>query len=61
MQISHDQPEQLLQHADQKIRLICKAAQMVLENGGETYRVEETAMRMAVRPRTGPGPVPQVY
>ena len=31
----------------QKIRLICLAAQMVLENGGETYRVEETAMRMA--------------
>lgn len=31
----------------QKIRLICKAAQLVLENGGETYRVEETAMRMA--------------
>lgn len=29
------------------IRLICTAAQMVLENGGETYRVEETAMRMA--------------
>ena len=29
------------------IRLICMAAQMVLENGGETYRVEETAMRMA--------------
>ena len=32
----------------QDIRLICTAAQMVLENGGETYRVEETAMRMAV-------------
>jgi len=31
----------------QDIRLICTAAQMVLENGGETYRVEETAMRMA--------------
>ena len=31
----------------QKIRLICLAAQMVLENGGETYRVEETGMRMA--------------
>lgn len=31
----------------QKIRLIGLAAQMVLENGGETYRVEETAMRMA--------------
>jgi len=32
----------------QEVRLICTAAQMVLENGGETYRVEETAMRMAV-------------
>ena len=32
----------------QGVRLICTAAQMVLENGGETYRVEETAMRMAV-------------
>lgn len=31
----------------QKIRLIGLAAQMVLENGGETYRVEETALRMA--------------
>ena len=31
----------------QKIRLICQAAQLVLENGGETYRVEETALRMA--------------
>ena len=31
----------------EKIRLLCLAAQMVLENGGETYRVEETAMRMA--------------
>ena len=30
-----------------EIRLICQAAQMVLENGGETYRVEETALRMA--------------
>lgn len=44
MQISHDHLEQ---RTDQKIRLICMAAQMVLENGGETYRVEETAMRMA--------------
>lgn len=35
------------QLTDQKIRLICMAAQLVLENGGETYRVEETAMRMA--------------
>ncbi len=30
-----------------EIRLVCHAAQMVLENGGETYRVEETALRMA--------------
>ena len=39
---------QSLHHTEkQKIRLICLAAQMVLENGGETYRVEETGMRMA--------------
>lgn len=31
----------------EKIELICLAAQTVLENGGETYRVEETAQRMA--------------
>ncbi|MBQ2989877.1 MAG: threonine/serine exporter family protein [Clostridia bacterium] len=30
-----------------EMRLVCLAAQMVLENGGETYRVEETALRMA--------------
>ena len=30
-----------------EFRLVCLAAQMVLENGGETYRVEETALRMA--------------
>lgn len=30
-----------------RIDLICLAAQIVLENGGETYRVEETAQRMA--------------
>ena len=30
-----------------EIRLVCLASQMVLENGGETYRVEETALRMA--------------
>ena len=29
------------------VRLICTAAQLVLENGGEVYRVEETALRMA--------------
>jgi len=39
--------QNLDQTEKQKIRLICLAAQMVLENGGETYRVEETAMRMA--------------
>jgi len=39
---SNSQPEETLD-----IRLILTAAQMVLENGGETYRVEETAMRMA--------------
>lgn len=33
--------------AAQKIDIICLAAQIVLENGGETYRVEETALRMA--------------
>lgn len=30
-----------------EIRLVCRAAQLVLENGGETYRVEETALRIA--------------
>lgn len=30
-----------------RIRLVCLAAQLVLENGGEVYRVEETALRMA--------------
>jgi len=39
--------QNLDQSEKQKIRLIGLAAQMVLENGGETYRVEETAMRMA--------------
>ena len=29
------------------IRLVCRAAQLVLENGGEVYRVEETGSRMA--------------
>ena len=39
---------QTLHHTEkQKIHLICLAAQMVLENGGETYRVEETGLRMA--------------
>ena len=39
--------QNLDQAEKQKIRLIGTAAQMMLENGGETYRVEETAMRMA--------------
>ncbi len=30
-----------------EIDLLCRAAQLILENGGETYRVEETALRMA--------------
>lgn len=30
-----------------EIRFVCRAAQLVLENGGETYRVEETALRIA--------------
>lgn len=39
---------QTLNHTEkQKIRLIGLAAQMMLENGGETYRVEETGLRMA--------------
>lgn len=29
------------------LRLLCKAAYIVLENGGETFRVEETVRRMA--------------
>ena len=33
--------------AASKVDIICLAAQIVLENGGETYRVEETAQRMA--------------
>ena len=33
--------------ASRKVDVICQAAQIVLENGGETYRVEETAQRMA--------------
>ena len=33
--------------ASRKVDIICQAAQIVLENGGETYRVEETAQRMA--------------
>lgn len=32
---------------DREISLLCLAAQLILENGGETYRVEETVLRMA--------------
>ena len=36
------------QHSiDSRLELVCLAAQLILENGGETYRVEETAARMA--------------
>lgn len=37
----------LSESTKQQIALICLAAQLILENGGETYRVEETALRMA--------------
>jgi len=32
---------------EKEISLLCLAAQLILENGGETYRVEETVLRMA--------------
>lgn len=32
---------------EREISLLCLAAQLILENGGETYRVEETVLRMA--------------
>ena len=32
---------------EREISLLCTAAQLILENGGETYRVEETVLRMA--------------
>ena len=32
---------------EREISLLCSAAQLILENGGETYRVEETVLRMA--------------
>lgn len=31
----------------QEMELLCKAAQLMLENGSEAYRVEETVLRMA--------------
>ena len=54
----------------QKLNLLCDAAQLLLENGSETYRVEETAQRMAkglniehvniaaLPPSRGPQPTP---
>ena len=36
-----------MQDTREKIELLCMAAELVLESGGETYRVEETALRMA--------------
>ena len=36
------------QHSiDSRLELVCLAAQLIREHGGETYRVEETAARMA--------------
>lgn len=32
---------------ERQTSLLCQAAQLILENGGETYRVEETVQRMA--------------
>ena len=32
---------------EREVALLCTAAQLILENGGETYRVEETVLRMA--------------
>ena len=32
---------------EQKLNIVGAAAQLLLENGSETYRVEETAQRMA--------------
>lgn len=32
---------------EREISLLCLAARLILENGGETYRVEETVLRMA--------------
>ena len=32
---------------EREISLLCSAARLILENGGETYRVEETVLRMA--------------
>ena len=46
-------PEELRSAAPQmdertrEVELLCHAAQLVLESGGETYRVEETVRRMA--------------
>lgn len=32
---------------EREMAVLCTAAQLILENGGETYRVEETVLRMA--------------
>ena len=36
-----------LDEQTRKVEALCTAAQLVLESGGETYRVEETVLRMA--------------
>lgn len=36
-----------LDEPTRKVEALCTAAQIVLESGGETYRVEETVLRMA--------------
>ena len=36
-----------MQTDEQKLNIVGAAAQLLLENGSETYRVEETARRMA--------------
>ena len=36
-----------MQTDEQKLNIVGAAAQLLLENGSETYRVEETAQRMA--------------
>lgn len=39
--------EKAMDDTREKIELLCMAAKLVLESGGETYRVEETVLRMA--------------
>ena len=40
-------PDSQLDDQTRRVEALCNAAQLVLENGGETYRVEETVLRMA--------------